>query len=297
MRPTPTPTTSLPTLVDEFLSELRTANRSDETCRAYATDLGQFATFHGGAVEEITADVLRAFGAAQSHLAPATRARKQSALASFLTWAFRHDKITVNPMLKLERVRRDPAMPRSLPRARVEVVLSTIPATQPRDRLLFRLLFETGLRIGEALDLHVEDLDLERDDEHMVVRGKGKRRRTVLLDDARLVKDLKAYLRATGLKHGPLFRAMKNGLGGPMSYQGVQHRWQRYCERVGVACTLHQLRHSHATEMVNDGVSLATIRKRLGHKSIQTTLLYAEKTDRTADTEIRSWRRGKSQRK
>lgn len=294
MRPAPT---SLTAMVDEFLSELRNANRSAETCRAYVTDLGQFAAFHGGTVEEITADVLRVFGSTQAHLAPATRARKQSALTSFLTWAFRHDKIAANPMLKLERVRRDPATPRSLPRTRVEVVLATIPATQQRDRLLFRLLFETGLRIGEALALHVEDLDLERDDEHAVVRGKGKRRRTVLLDDPRLVKDLRAYLKATGFQHGPLFRAMKNGQGGSISYQAIQHRWQRYCERADVACTLHQLRHSHATEMVNDGVSLATIRKRLGHKSIQTTLLYAERTDRTADVEIRAWRRGKSQRK
>jgi site-specific recombinase XerD len=53
------------------------------------------------------------------------------------------------------------------------------------------------------------------------------------------------------------------------------------------------LRHSHATELVNDGVSLATIRKRLGHKNIQTTLHYAEQSDETADAEMRIWRRQK----
>lgn len=100
-------------------------------------------------------------------------------------------------MLMLERVHRDPAAPRSLPRSRVEVVLASIPSAQQRDRLLFRLLFETGLRIGEALGLHVEDLELALDDEHVVVRGKGGRRRTVLLDDPRLVKALRAYLQVT----------------------------------------------------------------------------------------------------
>lgn len=64
---------------------------------------------------------------------------------------------------------------------------------------------------------------------------------------------------------------------------------QQYCERVGVVCTLHQLRHAHATELVNDGMSLATIRKRLGHKNLQTTLRYAEQSDATADREIRAW--------
>ena len=50
-------------------------------------------------------------------------------------------------------------------------------------------------------------------------------------------------------------------------------------------------RHTHATELVNGGVSLATIRRRLGHKNLQTTLRYAEQSDATADAELRAWRR------
>ena len=68
------------------------------------------------------------------------------------------------------------------------------------------------------------------------------------------------------------------------------------CATAGVNATLHQLRHTHATEFVDDGVSLATIRKRLGHKNLQTTLRYAEQTDATADAELRRWRRHKAAR-
>jgi integrase len=68
-------------------------------------------------------------------------------------------------------------------------------------------------------------------------------------------------------------------------------RWAAYCAKAGILCTLHQLRHTHATELVNDGVSLATLRKRLGHKNLQTTLRYAEQSDAAADAEIRIWRR------
>ncbi len=74
----------------------------------------------------------------------------------------------------------------------------------------------------------------------------------------------------------------------------AQRRWATYCASAGVNATLHQLRHTHVTELVNDGVSLATIRKRLGHKNLQTTLRYAEQTDATADNELRQWRRRKS---
>jgi integrase/recombinase XerD len=55
--------------------------------------------------------------------------------------------------------------------------------------------------------------------------------------------------------------------------------------------TQHQLRHTYATEVVYAGVSLATIRKRLGHRNLQTTLRYAEQSDAVADAELRAWRR------
>ena len=119
-------------------------------------------------------------------------------------------------------------------------------------------------------------LDVTHDDEHLHVLGKGGHRRTVLLDDPKLVSLLQRSLKATKARHGPLFRALKNGNGQPLRYQTIQARWAAYCAEVGVECTLHQLRHSHATALVQDGVSLATIRKRLGHKHIQTTLRYAE---------------------
>jgi len=181
-------------------------------------------------------------------------------------------------------------------RDHIESILATIPEHRKRDRLLFRLLFETGLRIGEALGIHVEDVDLTPDDEHLNVVGKGGRRRTVLLDDPRVVQQLRTYLRQTGYRHGPLFRAEKNGRGGPLRYQSVQAQWAAYCQQAGVPCTLHQLRHTHATELVNAGVSLATIRKRLGHRNLQTTLRYAEQSDATADAELRAWRRKRAHR-
>jgi integrase/recombinase XerD len=284
---------SLDALVADFLADLAHGNRSAHTRRAYAADLARFASFYTGPVAGITPDVLRAFFATRAHVRSATRARTQAALASFLGWAYRHEVIDTTPMARVECVRPDPPTPRGLARDQIERVLATISATEPRDRLLFRLMLETGLRAGEALGLYVEDLDLTPDDEHVSVLGKGNQRRTILFDDPRVVRDLRAYLRRTGYRHGPLFRAEKNGRGGPLRYQSAQERWQRYCERAGVPCTLHQLRHAHATELVNDGVSLATIRKRLGHKNLQTTLRYAEQADVAADAELRAWRRGR----
>lgn len=278
-------------LVADFLADLAHTNRSRHTRRAYATDLAQFSAFYRGPVGGITAEMIRGFGATLERLGPASRARKQAALASFLEWARRQGHLSSDPMASVARVRPEPPRPRSVGRGPVEEILKVIPVAQRRDRLLFRLIFETGLRVSEALGVHLEDLDLTADDEHLSVLGKGGQRRTVLLDDANLVRQLRAYLKQTGYRHGPLFRAEKNSRGGPLRYQSVQERWAGYCARAGVSCTLHQLRHTHATELVNGGVGLATIRKRLGHKNLQTTLRYAELSDAAADAEVRAWRR------
>jgi integrase/recombinase XerD len=291
MEPMATEEQSLQSLVTTFLADLAHANHSPHTRRAYATDLAQLSAFHQGPVQTITADVLRAFFEMHAHLRPATRARKQAAVARFLTWAEQQELLEANPMRKIDRVKLDPPQLRGVERSQIERILKAIPAKQLRDQLFFRLLAETGLRVGEGLSLYVEDLDLSLDNEHLTVVGKGGKRRTILLDDPHLVQQLRTYLKRMGYKHGPLFRAEKNGRGGPFRYQSMQERWDHYCSQAGVVCTLHQLWHLHATELINGGVSLPTIRKRLGHKNLQTTLRYAEQSDGTADTKVRAWRR------
>jgi len=72
---------------------------------------------------------------------------------------------------------------------------------------------------------------------------------------------------------------------------GQADELDHHCAAAGVDASVHQLRHTHATELVNAGVSRATIRKRLGQLNLQTTLRYAEQSDAVADAELRTWRR------
>ncbi|NNJ13631.1 tyrosine-type recombinase/integrase [Chloroflexales bacterium ZM16-3] len=281
----------LDTTIATFLSDLRRAGRAQHTLRAYTTELTHLSACHDGPVATITVDTVRMALARRDERSPASRARTAAALNSFLTWAVRHDLLVSNPLVKLDRVRVPEPTPRGVERDQIDAILAVIPRDQLRDQVLFRLLAETGLRISEALQLDVDDLDLTPDDEHLCVLGKRGQRRTVLLDDPQLVRLLRRYLKETKARHGPLFRALKNGDGQPLRYQTIQARWAAYGAAAGVTCTLHQLRHSHATALVQDGVSLATIRKRLGHKHIQTTLRYAEQSDVVADTEMRQRRR------
>jgi len=195
--------------VAEFLTDLTRAGKSANTVRAYRNDLRDFARFFTGPIDQITAGVLRQYLASVAGKAPATRARREAALASLLAWAYRAEIITADPMTRLDRTRLPLSPPRPVPTEHIEAVLRAIPKTRDRDRLLFRLLYTTGMRVGEALAIEVDDLDLSRDDEHVTVLGKGGRRRTVLLDDSTLVALLRRYLTARGYRHGALFRAEK----------------------------------------------------------------------------------------
>ena len=123
-------------------------------------------------------------------------------------------------MRKIDRLKLDPPQPRGMEGGKIERILEAIPARCLRDRLFFHLLLETCLRVSEGPSLHVEDLDLSLDNEHLTVVENSGKRRTLLLDDPRLVQQLRTYLKRMGYQHGPLFRAEKNGRGGPLLLAG-----------------------------------------------------------------------------
>jgi integrase/recombinase XerC/integrase/recombinase XerD len=288
--------------IADFLTDLGNMNAPANTIRAYRGDLTAFAEHVDGDLAAMGVDPVRAFLSEISGQAPATRKRKRAAVSTFCRWAVRHDRMTANPMDKVGTITVPKSLPRPAPAADIYRVLDAICARRPRksvpidvlrDRLLFETAYQCGTRATEACGLYVEDFDLTLDDEHVRVHGKGGSVRTVLLDDRGYVILLRLYLARTGYTAGPMFRASINGTGGPLSYSAAHHRWQKYCAAAGVDIDIHQLRHSHATELINAGVSIEVVRKRLGHASTETTQIYALLADKVADAEIRVARRAR----
>ena len=291
--------------IDDFLTDLANANKPRNTIRAYRGDLLAFAAHHDGEIGGITAAPVRAFLAEIAGQAPSTRKRKRAAVASFCRWAVRHDLLDFSPMDRIDTVTVPKTLPRPADPADVRAVLDAICPRRPRkeapvdvlrDRVLFETAYTCGARASEVCGMYVEDLDLRLDDEHARLHGKGGSVRTVLLDDRGYVALLRLYLARAGYTSGPLFRASINGRGGSLSYDAAESRWMKYCTAAGVDIGIHQLRHSHATELINDGVSIEAVRKRLGHSSTDTVHVYAELADKAADAEIRAARRKRNRR-
>jgi site-specific recombinase XerD len=281
--------TSLQRLLDDFLTDLQNAGRSRHTITNYRCDLRRLVAFFVDGLASITPSGLRGFFATLNDKAPTTRARIQASVNSFLAWCYKHDLIAANPMQKLERVRTPDAHPRPLDPRVVRKILDAIPRQNLRDRLLFTLIAETGLRIAEALGIYHEDLILTPDDEQILIRGKGGRTRTVMLYAApESLKLLTRYLREARIASGAIFRGdpARGGSSRPIHYRTAHHAWQRYCRNAGVEANIHALRHSFATRLINEGVSLGVVRKLLGHRNMQTTLRYAEVSDATVKREL-----------
>jgi len=144
------------------------------------------------------------------------------------------------------------------------------------DRAFFYLLWQGGLRAAEVEDLLLEDLNLDRR-QLCVRRGKGQRDRTIYLTDATCAV-LAAYLavRGSGVT-GELFLYRHAPLGKDL----VRNRIKAAGKRCGVKVTPHRLRHTHATQLVNAGADVTTIKALLGHRFLATTQVYARVHDQT----------------
>jgi integrase/recombinase XerD len=146
------------------------------------------------------------------------------------------------------------------------------------DRAIFYLLWQAGLRKGEVEELRLEDLDLEG--HRLTVRhGKGMVDRTVFLTTS-VVESVKAYLAMRGMgptDHVFLYRNQ------PINKDLIHGRLKALGEQLGIKIHPHRLRHTCATQLLNAGCRITSIQKFLGHRRLNSTLVYARVYDQTVE--------------
>jgi len=278
-------------LVKDFLRDSESAGRSRHTIKNYRSDLLRFCRFVEQKDQALSPSLLRDYLSSFEGKAVTTRARHFAALRSFFDWCYRHDLTPANPMDKFDPPRTPVALPRPIPKADYDRLMRVIGRAEPRERVLFTLMAETGLRIEEGLSVYVEDVTLSPGQEGLRIRGKGGVQRDVPLPfEFKCLNLLRRYLREEGLTAGPVFRTGKEG-NRRMTYGAALYQWGRICKKAGVDCEIHQLRHSAATQMLNEGVGIGTVRRLLGHKNLQTTQRYAALEDATVRKELEGWAR------
>jgi site-specific recombinase XerD len=253
--------------IDRFLES---GGLSEATQRAYASDLRAFAAWleeRGLEVDDVDvrvlADWVTALGSGRSRLAPATIARRLSAVRSFLRFTYGPARVP-DAALAPRRPRRLPEAPKT---EEIETLLELAGGNAPldlRNRALLELLYSGGLRSAEAVGLELADVDFEREALHL--RGKGGKERVVPLGEE-AAHSLSRYLRDArpSLAHGAESAVFLSARGRRLDTSTVRR----------ILRHPHRLRHAFATHLLEGGADLRVIQELLGHSSLSTTQVYS----------------------
>ena len=271
---------------------------SEHTLSAYRRDLRRYVAFltrrdmlEPGEVEEATVRSFVASLSASTHgpcdapYRATSVARTLSAVRSFHRFLLREGVTDRDPAVGVPQPRLPRSLPRPLPVEDVRRLLEAPDEGSPtglRDRAILELLYGSGLRISELTGLDVDDLDLEEGS--VRVLGKGGKEREVPLGSfgrdavgAYLTRGRPAL--ASVATRGAVFL---NARGGRLSRQSCARLLSRYVRLAGIErrVTLHTLRHSFATHLLEGGADVRVVQELLGHASVATTQIYTLVTAR-----------------
>ncbi|MBN2584545.1 MAG: tyrosine recombinase XerC [Planctomycetes bacterium] len=298
---------SSPLLTRFFHSLQYEKNFSDHTLKSYGSDLDHFVGFlctvHSlgaptdaehpvdatrltDALKSIDVLTLRRYLAelhAQEY-SRATIARKLATLRSFYKYLVRVGELDESPVRVIRTPKQERRLPKFLDPDEIERLLDAPKGNDlltVRDKAILETLYSTGMRVSEACQLNLDDLDVLG--EVVRVRGKGKKERLAPLGSYAL-NAIQRYLRARetdanagSFDHKPLFL---NRHGKRLSQRSVRRKLSKYLAEAGLDPNVspHTLRHSFATHMLNRGADLRAVQELLGHRSLSTTQIYTHVT-------------------
>ncbi len=291
-------------LIDSFLDYITyEKNYSSNTAGDYRTDLIQLIDFFTGKVEDefknyyeldcivnndepdiltVTVSDLRSFleYCFDRGLKRATIERKVAVIKSFFTYLHRKEFIPDNPSKKLIFPKKEKRLPKFLYLKEYnELTDFTIDDFfDLRDKTVISLFYSTGARISEIAGSLLVDLDLESG--RLKVSGKGSVERMLFITEETVLL-LKKYLHQRDLQFAVKSEFIfVNKFGRGISVRGMYDLIMKRAAAAGLSYKLspHTLRHSFATELLNNGADIRAVQEMLGHKSLSTTQVYTHTT-------------------
>ena len=270
--------------LDDFLIYLKSViNYSEKTAKSYGEDIADFLLFlkkAGVDKENVSKEKVREYRLEQTlkNLKPNSIKRSLSALKHFYQYLHRYKEVKNNPFEFVVSPKKESRLPSFLSEHEINELLdSTKKRTDKlakRDSALLELMYATGMRCQETIDLKIPDIDFS--ERTIRIRGKGGKERIVPFS-----KTAKAAVEEYLKSSRPYFLKDKGYLfltkrGDKISPRGLEKIVSDCASKIGFTLKVHphMIRHSFATELLNNGADLRTIQEFLGHSSIQTTSIY-----------------------
>lgn len=221
----------------------------------------------------------------QRGLAASTVRTRTMNLRAFFTYLEDAGRIERSPWRRRATVKLDKPLPRAMTLEDLDAWMKALEVAPVFDRAALLLLLRSGMRIGELMRVRVEDVDMEEKSIRIGADGKNRQGRIVYFtEDARAAIEEWMRERMRGGVDSEYMFAKKKGV---LSYSGFRYISDRHFSRAGLKgrYTLHSIRHTYATLLVNAGMDIPYLQRLMGHDSVQTTLRYAVVDEREAHEE------------
>lgn len=258
---------------------------SENSLKAYQTDLRKVAGWlrkerARGLMDARRSDLLDYLALlARSGRKPRSTARLLSSLRQFYQHALRQGQVNEDPTARIDAPKLGRPLPKTLTEAEVEALLDAPDTSTPeghRDRTMFEVLYATGLRVSELVDLRPEQLSLTQGLVRVV--GKGGKERLVPLGEEALawLQEFYAEPRRDILSERPCDHLFPTRRGSGMTRQAFWYLIKKHALTAGIhkALSPHTLRHAFATHLLNHGADLRVVQMLLGHSDLSTTQIY-----------------------
>lgn len=272
----------------EYMRQKYRRNCRPNTLRQAAGSLTQFLTFYRDKgkkyLEQMTREDIEAFieTLQDRGLTPNTVRTRLCAVYAFVRFLIEKKAVSYELLERRIKLKLSDRLPRAIDPGDLKQLLSAI--DNIRDRALLLLLLRTGMRIGELLNTKVHDLDLNN---HRILIYQAQKnlvgRVVYYSDDAK--QALLSWLRIRNTFKENLFYGQGDK---PLSYEAARCMFNKYLEKAGLlysGYTLHCLRHTFATDLLNARMPIECLRVLLGHTSLEVTRIYARLTDKTREEE------------
>lgn len=249
--------------------EVKILGKSPHTLSMYSFYIKKFAEFINKPPLKVTKDDIKKYLAylrSDQKVSTSTI----SLVRSSLRYLF--NAILSKPIVdkEFDRIKKEKKLPVVLTKEEVKKIIDS--TDKKRDRLIFSLIYGSGLRISECLNLKVDDLELEAKTGH-IKSGKGKKDRMMIIPSS-INEELKKYIQSKAIT-GYLFT---NSKGDPLNQRTIQHLFKKLINKIGIKkeVSCHSLRHSYATHLYEAGTDIRTIQILLGHSDLSTTQIYTQ---------------------
>lgn len=280
--------------VQDFKKQLRTErNLSEHTLRAYESDLHcmlrWMETYKVCLLDDKVTMAYFNYLQNEEHLSARSIRRKYVALRQFFEFLGEHYNIHEKFMRFSSRKFQIPkTLPKTLERSEIQRLLNAASKDfqnakseyqiwiSLRDMCILELLFSLGLRVGEMTALNVEDY--REEDQSVLIHGKGSKERLLFLSPSVVCQKINAWLRIREIRYPKDNSLFPSRLGSRMSVYSIENIFTKYqkISKINQKATPHSLRHSFATQLLNNGAGIRDVQELLGHSSIVTTQIYTE---------------------